>query len=259
MTTTSQNVPAALGETRRRSPIAALLGADLRNISRDSLLKFLLVYPLVIGLVLRWLIPFAQRGLVELYDIEPLYPLLVSFFGILIVPMLSGVVIGFLLLDERDVDTLTAIMVTPLPMTNYLAYRLTVPMVVGVLATLVIVPMIGVMAVPLWVLFVMGLGCSVLAPLVTLILVLIASNKVQGLALMKGISLFLTGPFIAWFVPVPWQYLFGIFPSYWPLKAFWVWAEGGVWWPWLLAGVAYSAVLVALLLVRFRKGLYKTS
>lgn len=41
--------------------------------------------------------------------------------------MVFGVVTGFLLLDERDDRTLTALQVTPLPLRAYIFYRVTVP------------------------------------------------------------------------------------------------------------------------------------
>ncbi|MEZ4560235.1 MAG: hypothetical protein R2854_27975 [Caldilineaceae bacterium] len=101
----------------------ALTVADVRNVQRDSLLKFLIFYPWLLGLAMRFLIPWIATSLAGTFDLTPYYPLLTGFFGILITPLLAGFVTGFLLLDERDDHTLTALQVTPLSMNRYLTYR----------------------------------------------------------------------------------------------------------------------------------------
>lgn len=51
-------------------------------------------------------------------------------------PDLVGMVIGFLLLDERDTQTLDALRVTPLSMRRYLAYRISAPLLIAKVTTL---------------------------------------------------------------------------------------------------------------------------
>ena len=55
-----------------------------------------------------------------------------------------------------------------------------------------------------------------------LLLASFAVNKVQGFALMKATGILWLPPLLAWFVGLPWQLLFGIFPTYWPVKLFWM-------------------------------------
>jgi fluoroquinolone transport system permease protein len=83
-----------------------------------------------------------------------------------------------------------------------------------------------------------------------------AANKVEGLALMKVLSIFMLGPLAAYFVGSSWQLLFGLLPTYWPAKAFWVAGEGGNFWPYVLAGLAYALLLISLLLRRFRQKVF---
>jgi fluoroquinolone transport system permease protein len=97
---------------------------------------------------------------------------------------------------------------------------------------------------------------ALLAPNFALALAAFARNKVEGLALMKGLSVFMFGPLAAYFVGSGWQLLLGIFPTYWPAKAFWVADEGGDFWPYILAGLAYNLLLLILLLRRFRKRVF---
>jgi fluoroquinolone transport system permease protein len=44
-------------------------------------------------------------------------------FLVVVMPALVGMVIGFLLLDQRDDQTLAALQVTPLTLNGYLIYR----------------------------------------------------------------------------------------------------------------------------------------
>ena len=52
-------------------------------------------------------------------------------------------VLGFLLLDQRDDQTLTALQVTPLSLNGYLAYRISLPMLISLVTTLLMVPLAG--------------------------------------------------------------------------------------------------------------------
>lgn len=239
------------------SAITTLSRSDIANIRRDSLLQFVLVYPLILGLVMRWLIPWVTDGLMETFDLTPYHLFLASFFGLMIMPDLAGTLIGLLLLDERDEDTLTALLVTPMPITTYVMYRVITPTIISLVGILVVVPLIGVHVVPMGKLFLIALSASLGAPVFTLLLASLAKNKVEGVAVMKGLGVLLLAPMIAWFVPEPWQWLLGIFPTFWSAKAYWLAATGEsyLW----LAGVGgvYAVGIVWLLLGRFRKGFYR--
>lgn len=220
--------------------IAALLAADLRNIARDSMLRFLLLYPFIIGLVMRWLVPAVTQGVADQLDLVQYYPLIGGFFALLIMPALTGTVVGFMLLDERDSGTLRALQVTPLSMGNYLLYRAGFQVLLCVAGSYIIMAFMGVLAIPLLELLPLSLLAALEAPLFAMLLASLAANKVQGVAVMKGLSLLMVLPFVSWFVAEPWQWLFGIVPTFWPLKASWL----------LLAGKPYAwAVAAGLLLL----------
>jgi fluoroquinolone transport system permease protein len=231
--------------------VRALSAADLRNIQRDSLVQFVLIYPLLLGIVMRWLIPFVEEGLVGRFDLAAHYDLLAGFFGLLIVPALVGIAFGFLLLDEKDDRTLTALQVTPLSAGMYLLYRLALPVLVSLISVFIVIPVMNIVEVRSWQLLPMVLVAAMEAPIFALLLATLAGNKVQGLALMKAMGIFLIIPFVSWFVPEPWQWLMGILPTYWPVKAFWVMQSGGNHWLILLVGIVYHALLLWLLIRRF--------
>lgn len=234
----------------------ALAATDARNMSRDALLRFLLVYPLLLGGLLRWLLPFATERLAGQVDLVPHYPLIIAFFGILVTPQLSGLLIGFLLLDERDDRTLTALQVTPLSMNTYAAYRLALPVLVSIASTYFVVWMMNVVDVSYAKLLPIALLASLEGPIFGLMLVALAKNKVQGIALMKGLGIFSVAPMAAWFVAEPWQYLLGMVFTYWPAKAYWQMIDGEPMGLSLSVGLLLHLAILALLLRRFNRVMY---
>lgn len=233
--------------------IRALGPIDAKSVVRDSLLRWMLLLPIAMALLMRWGVPaVADRLLAEYgFHLETYYTLITSFM-VMISPTFVGVVIGFLLLDQRDDGTLAALQVTPLSLSGYLLYRIVIPMLLGVALTIVVIPLVGLVEIqPLGVL-VVGLAAAPLGPLYALFLVGFANNKVQGFALMKAAGILSWPPIIAYFVPLVWQWVMGIVPTYWPVKLFWMLDgnESG-WWPYLVVAIVYQGLLMWLLLKRF--------
>jgi fluoroquinolone transport system permease protein len=237
--------------------LRALAMTDLRKVNRDTLTKFMLVYPFLLGLLMRFLVPVVVEGTAQLYDLRPHILLIVGLFGLIMGPVLIGTTIGLLVLDERDDRTLAALQVTPLTMNRYLGYRLTGPVLVSLLSVFISMPLMNLVWLSPWQLLPIAIIAALTAPLFTLIEASFAHNKVQGLAVMKATGLFIVAPAAAWFVPEPWQWLFGVAPTFWPVKSFWTMLEGGAyWWPMLVGFCVYFAWL-APLLHRFNRVIYE--
>ena len=134
--------------TMNGSSFGALAYADTRVVWRDPLLKWVLLLPMGLALLLRVVIPKAQAALLVSagFEAAPYYPLVMGGY-LMTAPGIVGMVVGFLLLDEQDARTLTALRVTPLSMRRYLAYRVTLPVLVGTASTLIGYPLIGFSAV----------------------------------------------------------------------------------------------------------------
>ncbi len=138
-------------------------------------------------------------------------------------------------------------------MNRYLAYRITGPILVGVAAAMLLAPLMNLVEIRVLMLLPIVTVAALEAPIYALTLASIARNKVQGLALMKGMGVFFLAPVAAWFVPMPWQLLLGVIPTYWPAKAFWVALEGGPWLAYLGVGLVYHLVMLAALVWWFGK------
>jgi fluoroquinolone transport system permease protein len=231
---------------------------DLKNIRRDSLLAWILVLPIILALGTRVAMPPLTIWLQErfAFDLTPYYPLLLSTF-ILLAPGMSGLVTGFLLLDERDDRTLTALLVTPMPLNGYLFYRITFPVILGFITTLVGYPLIGLVPIAPLDLVIVALLGALSGPLVALFLAAFAENKVAGLTMVKMLNGITLLPLVAYFIQSDLQVLAGAIPTYWPLKIFWLAGSGQSYWGYVVAGLAVNVLALWLLMRRFDRLLHQ--
>lgn len=231
---------------------------DLRNLGRDPLLRWMALLPLLVALPARIVLPpvLSRAGEALAVDLSAYYPVLLGYALVLLAPVMSGVVVGFLLLDQRDDGTLAALRVTPLPLDGYLAYRLVAPMLLSVAMTPVVLPLAGVAVLGPGEMLLAGLAAAPVAPLAALALPAFAENKVQGLALMKASSVVLIAPIATLFAPDAVKLALAVLPTYWPGQVYWTLLRGGGGaWLYLLGSYAVNALLTVLLLRRLRRTL----
>ncbi len=223
--------------------LSAFALADAAGVRREPLLALLLASGPLLTVVLR---------VGDALDVPVPDALAVSFLLVLLVPFILGLLVGLVLLDERDGQVLEALRVTPLSLNGYLAYRCGSAVVLSALVLGCCVPLSG-LAGELPRLVPSLLLASLFAPVPALLFAAFASNKVEGLAVMKAFSLLLFLPLLAWFADPRWEPAFGVLPTYWPVKAFWQAEAGATWWPWVAAGAVYDSVLIAWLAARTRR------
>ncbi len=240
--------------------LRALGPIDLRNIRRDGALSWMIFLPVLSALALRWGLPPLTAAVLARYgfDLTPYTPVVLAYLLVLMTPVTFAVLIGFLLLDEKDDQTLTALQVTPLSLNRYLAYRLAVPVALTVALMFVIFPLAGLTEFDLGVVLVTAIAAAPTAPMFALFLASLAQNKVQGFALMKLSGVVLFAPVLAFFVEGPWSLAFGVVPTYWPVKVYWLMAAGepGVW-PYLAVALIYQSAVAALFIRRFNQVLHQ--
>ena len=238
------------------SSFGALVYADTRVVWRDPLLKWVLVLPIGLGLLLRVLIPKAQAALLVSagFDAAPCYPLVMGGY-LMTAPGIVGMVVGFLLLDEQDAHTLAALRVTPLSMRRYLAFRVIVPLLLATASTLTGYQLIGITPLPLVPLVAISIVGALSAPLLALVLATAAPNKVAGFAIVKVLNGLNLLPVAAFFVPRPLQYVAGIIPAYWPMRAFWSAVDGEEYVASLVVGAITAAMALVLAASMFERKL----
>ncbi|WP_297795351.1 ABC transporter permease [Mycobacterium sp.] len=229
---------------------------DVRGTYRDPLLVMVVVAPIiwttgVAVLTPRVTVMLARRNG---FDLVPYYPLVLTAFLLLTSIIIVGALAGFLVLDEVDAGTLTALRVTPVPLWTFFAYRAATVLVVTtvyVVTTISFSGLLGPGLVPA--LIPIGLLAGLSAVVTLLLIIVMAGNKIQGLAMVRALGILIAGlPCLPWFVHSTWNLAFGVLPPYWAAKAFWVAHDHGTWWPYLAAGVVYNTAIAWLLFGRFR-------
>ncbi|NAP00551.1 hypothetical protein FRY77_31735 [Halomonas sp. MG34] len=192
-----------------------LIKGDMKQIYRDPMLLISLIGPLLLILLVRFILPFATAQ----FALGAYNGLLASFF-ILLIPLLLGIMAGFIMLDERDDKMIDYFAVTPLSKQGYLLYRLLLPGVLTVLYGYIYLEWASPVSLPILDKLLVTVMLAMEAPIICLFLVAIAANKIEGLALSKGVGLVVFVPFIIYFVSEPWNWAVGILPTFWPAKLF---------------------------------------
>jgi fluoroquinolone transport system permease protein len=237
--------------------VRSLGKSDLLNTIRDPMLGWFIAFPLIIALVVRFLVPELAKWVAPWVDIVPYYPMVMGVV-IVFVPAMYGVLIGFLLLDERDDGILTALKVTPVSMASYIGYRVSMPMAVSFVASLISLPIAGLVTLDLPHLVVVALVASLGAPFFALVFACFAENKVQGFAIQKMLGAVMTAPLLAYMIDPKWEFIFWALPSYWPIKAFWEASIGGPnFWLYVAGGIIIHLALIGILLRRFNRVVHR--
>ena len=235
-----------------------LLTGDSRLIIRDPIFLVLIVAPFLIAAVLRFLIPLVGELIMKYlsFDLAPHYPFLLSLFST-VPALLVGMILGFILLDERDQDLITYFTVTPLGRGGYLVYRLAVPQVLSIAlaAVMLLVITAGVVQFPIWPSLGIVAMASLQAPMMVLYLGAFAANKVEGMVYAKAFGLLFAGPIAGYLIPGRPKYLAGIIPPFWVTEAYLAalrnaWGEYVVC---LVMGIITHAALMTFLFHRFRQ------
>jgi fluoroquinolone transport system permease protein len=193
--------------------VGGLIRADLRNILRDPMLAAATILPLLLAAVLRW--GFARLA-AEVGAAFPLheYADFATAWILVQAPLLIGLAVGLVLLDERDENVLAAIAVTPVGRRGWLLYRTALPTLASVLACVLVLLLAGLTAIPAARFLPVVLLAGLEAPLITLFLAAFAANKVQALALAKVAGVTVIVPFAA-LLDSPLRWLGAVVPHYW--------------------------------------------
>lgn len=237
------------------SKIATFVTNDLKNIRREHMLIYIMLVPLIMIAFLRFFLPPLTIWTIDSFDLSlaDYYPLILSFFVVIEMPFIFGVLYGLLLLDEKDENIFNVLRVTPISLDYYLRYRFSVIILSSVLFVSVGLPLTGFMS-PMSISAILSVGLvgGMGGVLLTLIMIGFANNKLEGLALMKAFGIMTLAPMGGYFIESNWHLLLGIFPFYWPAKAFWLFSQGLNGWVYILIGIGYLSILFFLLYRRFK-------
>jgi len=193
-----------------------LFRVGLRQVSKDGLLVMLLPTPLLVGLIFRFGIPLADNILTEKlsFTLLPWYGLADGML-ICLTPMFVAIVSAFLMLEERDEGISAFYQITPAAGYPYLTARIGIPVLWAFAATVIVSGFLNISGFGSAVLWAGSLLSVLTGIALSMMVVSIAGNRVEGLALSKMMSVSFLGLILYWFVSEPYSYILAFLPSYW--------------------------------------------
>jgi fluoroquinolone transport system permease protein len=208
----------------------------------------LLPAPFLIGLIFKFGALFAN-GITEdklSVSLLPWYEL-VDGMLIYLTPMFTAMICSFLLLEELDEGIGAFYQITPADGYAYLAARIGLPMIWAFAVTVIAGIYFGISGLTMASVLVNSLISALAAISMSVMVVSLAGNRVEGLALSKMMSVSFLGLVLARFVPAPYHYLAAFLPSFWIGKML---TEGLNAFPFAL-GIATSLLWTAVFARRF--------
>ncbi|MBO8170257.1 MAG: ABC transporter permease [Bacillaceae bacterium] len=195
---------------------ARYMYSELKKWRRDSLMGFMLIYPILFGVIGRYVVPWVEEMSGFPMDTIADYILVVL---VLLTPQVYGALIGFSILNDRDDHVLTSVRVTPLSIHQFLLFKLVLVFVLSFVACLYVMWFSDIGGFRAGEMAAISFLASLAAPMTGLMINALAQNKIEGFAVMKGIGILIIFPFIALFFVDAKELLFAFAPGFWPAKA----------------------------------------
>ena len=190
----------------------------LKFVKKDMMLLAAGVSPFLIGLAIRYGIPFIEKELIHFtnlpYVLSPYY----SLFDILftaITPVMFCFVSAMVMLEEHDDHIDRYLFVTKLGRKGYFVSRLVIPGVFAFFVTVILFPVFMLSGQGAIEVLFLALAGTLQGIIIALLVVALSSNKLEGMALTKMSSLLMIGAIAPYFIPKPYGYLLFFMPSFW--------------------------------------------
>lgn len=197
--------------------IFKILIGERRSLVRDPMSLFLTFIPFLIFFMVKFGLPVLSDLLKPWIDLY-LYKDFIMLMVFLMTPILLGMVLGLLLIDERDLDVLTYIAVTPFSLNGYLMLKSITGTVISFLFNILIALLLRVeFDLKLFLTLIMA---SMLVPYFALAIFVFSKNKVEALTKGKLMSFTIFGTIIPYFTTSKLVYILAFLPTYWIERLF---------------------------------------
>ncbi len=218
---------------------------ELKKWSRDSLLAFFIIYPLIFAAAARWLVPLIETR--SNITLAYYYYLIIGALA-LFTPLIFGAVAAFSILEDRDDNILLAIKVAPLSVDFFIGIKLLIVFLLSFFSSVFIIWFSRLAEVSAGTLIGVSFVAAGAAPLTALLINAVASNKIEGFAAIKGTGVLLILPVVSLLFFDKKEFLFAFVPGFWPAKALAVAMLPGrtfqlSYIAYLLIGLAYVVIL----------------
>lgn len=190
-----------------------VLRHEIKNIFRDKMYFFLMVYPFVFGIIGYFLVPYLNE------NSHPLAGQITALVIILMTGFVFGAITGFTLLDDQDDHVIEALKVTPISVKSYVASKLVLSYLFALISCVILILFTGFLEESPWNHMLMIIVLLPLqTPIYALLINMFSRNKVEGFVMMKFTGMILLVPIASIFL-TDWKELFlGLLPSFWATR-----------------------------------------
>lgn len=192
------------------------LKSEIKKWSRDSMMGFMIVYPIIFALLGRYFLPWLSDKYG--FNFNPFTDLILVVL-VLFIPIAYGALIGFSILEDRDDNVLTNIQVTPLSLHQFLSFRLIAVYFLCIIATIFVIWFSKIGDITMKNILAISLLASLEAPISGLLINSFAKNKIEGFAIMKAGGSIIVFPIVALFFNGVKELFFSFAPGFWSAKA----------------------------------------
>lgn len=192
---------------------------DFKKLIREPMMAFLFLVPFMLPLIFKlliiYLVPFISS--ITSFNILSYNAYILSFI-LIISPGILGMVVGFMLLDDKDSKIVELMSITPVGRKGYVLLRLIYVFISTLIYTIYNYLIIDIYILSIGTLLYLTLLLSIYGCLIGILLFLFASDKVKGLTYAKALNMMLIFAF-ADLLDVKWiLVLSSFFPTYWITK-----------------------------------------
>lgn len=193
--------------------------SDLKQLIREPMMVLLFILPLIMAPLFRLILSFGVPIALSYFTFEvSLYYDYILSFGLLLVPGMLGIVMGFMLLDDKDGNIIELLSITPLGTSGYLFIRLSFVAASSLIYVIYSYIVLQLFLVSLSVIIIISIYLSIFSVIIGLIFINLATDKVKGLTYAKGLNLMLL-MILADLLNSPLaSFVASLFPSYWIFK-----------------------------------------
>jgi fluoroquinolone transport system permease protein len=189
---------------------------DFKHVFRDRMLTLFLFIPVLLILFVKYFVAYITEVYPEVTEFHPQ----IMMMGCIQTSIMFGFITGFMILEEKDEHVLQAIRVLPISSGYFILYRFLFAFVFSVLGAYSMI-LFGEIAWPgYWNALLLALQYGLAAPFISLVISTYAKNKVEGLALFKGINLMIILPILSFIFPGVWKYFLSFIPMFWTYQLY---------------------------------------
>jgi fluoroquinolone transport system permease protein len=223
----------------------------INQIAKDAMLIMATLAPILLGLFIKYLIPYIETLLVEYFEVPSIlqnYYLIFDLFLATLSPIMFSFIAAMVILGEIDDKISNYMAVTPLGTNGYLFSRIGISSVIGFVVTILAVKIFALTSIRFTTIIGLSLLSAMIGIIVGFMVVSLSTNKVEGMAISKLSGLIIIGIFPPFFIKDNLQYATGIIPSFWLSK--FVIEEKFFY---LIMGIVVSGIWMIILFKKFKK------